>query len=184
MRVLISGGCKNGKSLYAQKIINELGSQTEKYYIATMKPQDKEDEQRIINHQNERAEWEYITVEQPTDIGDVVNNCKKNSSALLDSTTALLSNEMFGYGEINHEAHIKIIDQLDFVCDHFKNLVIVSDYIYSDAMEYDDLTEKYRFALAQIDRFLARKMDVVMEVCFGNIIFHKGSFLKESVAFR
>lgn len=177
MKALISGGCKNGKSLYAQKWINKLAGSSEKYYIATMQPADKEDEQRIINHQNERIDWGYITVEQPVDIQNITNICKKNTSALIDSTTALLSNEMFGCGEIRTDAYKKIIYEIDVVCDYFKNIVIVSDYIYSDAGNYDDLTEKYRFGLAQIDRFLAKKLSNVIEVSFGNLIIHKGGNL-------
>jgi adenosyl cobinamide kinase/adenosyl cobinamide phosphate guanylyltransferase len=55
-----------------------------------------------------------------------------------------------------------------------KNAVIVSDFIYSDAARYDEVTETYRKCLADIDRKLAAVSDVVIEVAAGNMILHKG----------
>jgi hypothetical protein len=55
--------------------------------------------------------------------------------------------------------------------------VIVSDFIYSDAFLYDDFTEAYRRGLAFIDKKVAELSDVVIEVCAGNSIIHKGARL-------
>ena len=52
--------------------------------------------------------------------------------------------------------------------------MFVSDYIYSDAMRYDPLTEAYRAGLALIDRRLAACCDNVIEVVNGQIVLHKG----------
>ena len=53
MSVFISGGCKNGKSFYAQRIAKAGGAPL--YYIATMIPHDEEDLARIRRHRDERA---------------------------------------------------------------------------------------------------------------------------------
>ena len=58
-----------------------------------------------------------------------------------------------------------------------KNIVLVSDYIYSDAQRYDEVTETYRKCLADIDRNLAAVSDTVLEVSAGNVIVHKGDLL-------
>lgn len=184
MIILISGGCKNGKSLYAQKIINLLAVDKEKYYIATMNPVDDEDNQRIIKHQQERKNWGYITIEQSTDIVKVTDVCIKDSSALIDSTTALLANEMFGSKLINDHAHIKVIDHFKYISKHFENLVFVSDYIYSDGGVYDETTEKYRYGLARIDRYLAEISDVVIEASVGLLNIHKGVEYFETSCWR
>jgi adenosylcobinamide kinase/adenosylcobinamide-phosphate guanylyltransferase len=55
-----------------------------------------------------------------------------------------------------------------------ENIVIVSDFIYSDAQAYDQLTEKYRASLAKIDRAAATHCDIVLEIVYTNIIIHKG----------
>ena len=62
MRIFISGGCKNGKSYYAQHLAK--AQQTNfLYYIATMQPVDSEDDERIIRHKQERDDWGFTTIE-------------------------------------------------------------------------------------------------------------------------
>ena len=48
---------------------------------------------------------------------------------------------------------------------------------YSDAGEYDPMTEQYRRALAGLDRMLARECDTVVELAAGRRIVHKGVLL-------
>ncbi|MCL2526838.1 MAG: bifunctional adenosylcobinamide kinase/adenosylcobinamide-phosphate guanylyltransferase [Defluviitaleaceae bacterium] len=176
MRIFISGGCKNGKSTYAQRLAKQQS--TPLYYVATMKATDNEDTQRIIRHQNERDGWGFTTVEQPINIEGILTTCDPNGSFLLDSTTALLANEMFSpTGEVDDNAWERIASGLTQVLASVSNIVIVSDYIYSDAFLYDEFTENYRKSLALIDRLAAKQCDVVLEAAFTQIITHKGGGL-------
>ena len=52
--------------------------------------------------------------------------------------------------------------------------MVVSDYIYSDAQRYDEITETYRKGLADMDRAMAAVSDTVIEVSAGQVIVHKG----------
>ena len=178
MKIFISGGCKNGKSFYAQRLAKTLieTQQTPLYYIATMKPVDAEDDERILTHKYEREGWGFITVEQPVNIQKILDRCEFCGSFLLDSLTALLANEMFlPGGEINEDVTKKITNALLKILTCIKNIVIVSDYIYSDVFEYCVMTEKYRKSLAEIDCFTAQNCDLVLEAVYSNIIVHKGS---------
>jgi len=172
MSTFISGGCKNGKSFYAQHIAKASGSPL--YYIATMIPHDNEDDERILRHQMERDGWGFETLECGRDILTCLEKADPNGSFLLDSVTALLSNEMFAPDGIHMDAHIKIADELEAFVRKAPNTVLVSDYIYSDAIIYDELSEAYRAALAYIDHRLARCCDTVLEVVNSQIICHKG----------
>jgi len=140
-----------------------------------MKPVDAEDEERILRHRRERDGWGFVTVEQPVDIENILEKCGHSSSFLLDSLTALLANEMFlPGGSVNEHATEKTADGLSRIIDSVKNIVIVSDYIYNDALAYDPLTEKYRESLAKIDQAAAQSCDVVLEIAYANAIVHKG----------
>ena len=177
MKVFISGGCKNGKSYYAQHLAkhqqNDGGNPL--YYIAAMRSADHEDDERIKKHRNEREGWGFTTVEQWQNIESILDSCDHNGSFLLDSLTALLANEMFSSdGAIHTNASEKIMDGLFKIMRRISNIVIVSDYIYSDAILYDPLTEEYRKSLAALDRFVAKHCDVVIEVCYTQTIIHKG----------
>lgn len=175
MNIFISGGCKNGKSYYAQCLAKEQSSESAPlYYIATMDPADEEDQARILRHQQERDGWGFTTLEKSRAIGAM--DADFSGSFLLDSVTALLSNEMFRKdGTVDRTAYLRIAEELEQLADKSGNIVFVSDYIYSDAMKYEELTELYRKGLAWIDGALARKCDVVIEVSYGNIQLLKGA---------
>jgi len=146
------------------------------YYIATMKPVDSEDDERIARHIEEREGWGFTTIEQPACIEDILLKCDHNGSFLLDSLTALLAEEMFhADGSVDRLAAERVISGLARVLDEINNIVIVSDYIFSDAIIYDPLTELYRKSLAEIDRYAAKRCDAVLEVAYSGIIIHKGS---------
>lgn len=177
MNIFISGGCKNGKSYYAQCLAKEQASENAPlYYIATMDPADEEDQARILRHQQERDGWGFTTLEKSSAIGAM--DADFSGSFLLDSVTALLSNEMFRKdGTVDRTAYLRIAEELEQLADKSGNIVFVSDYIYSDAMKYEELTELYRKGLAWIDGVLARKCDAVIEVSYGNIQLLKGGTL-------
>jgi adenosylcobinamide kinase/adenosylcobinamide-phosphate guanylyltransferase len=184
MRVFISGGCKNGKSSYAQRLARGMASD-KLYYIATMAPNDDEDVQRITRHRRERLGWGFETIEQPRDIADILSGCDKSAAFLLDSVTALLANEMFGSdGQINPRAAEKVSGELAEVIKAVADIVIVSDYIYADGLTLDPLSEEYRRALAGVDRHAASICDAVVEVSFSGVTAHKGGQFLEAALTR
>ena len=179
MKVFVSGGCKNGKSFYAQRLAkaaSEMDSGSSSlYYVATMRPVDSEDDERILRHREERDGWGFITVEQPSFIEEVLEKCDLGGSFLLDSLTALLACEMFpADGSVDERAAERVIEGLSRVLSEVDNIVVVSDYLYSDAIIFDSVTELYRKSLAEIDRVAARLCDVVLEVSFAGVTVHKG----------
>lgn len=177
MNILISGGCKNGKSYYAQHIAKDQAAENKPlYYIATMRPADEEDQARILRHRKEREGWGFVTIEQSERVLEM--KADFSGSFLLDSITALLSNEMFRTdGTVDPQADERLAAELAEFARKTGNTVFVSDGIYSDAIWYEELTENYRRGLAQIDCTLAKLCDVVIEVAFGNINVIKGEGL-------
>ena len=172
MSTYISGGCKNGKSLWAQRIALACGGP--RYYVATMLPRDDEDEARIRRHRAERAGWGFITIERGRDILGALEGADPSGAFLLDSVTALLANEMFDGEGVHPQACLKVAEELAEFVRRAPNTVLVSDYIFSDAAVYDALTEAYRRGLAHIDRRLAAACDNVLEASAGLLTAHKG----------
>ena len=170
MRIFISGGCKNGKSYYAQHLAKQQQNGKALYYIASMKSTDKEDDERIVRHINDRAGWGFTTIEQYHDIENILDICDLNGSFLLDSLTALLANEMF----LNTKPYSlkRICNGLTQILEKVENIVIVSDYIYNDGLIYETLTEEYRKALASLDILCAKKCDIVLEIAYTKDIVH------------
>jgi len=183
MNVFISGGCKNGKSMYAQVIARDMAAaqNVPLYYLATMIPADDEDRARIARHLREREGWGFETIERGRGICGALEGSPVNPKGafLLDSVTALLSNEMFRPdGTTDFGAGKRLAKELVEFAEKTGNTVFVSDYIYSDGRIFDPYTEAYRQALAHIDRELARVCGRVIEVSFGHTYEYKQSFRK------
>lgn len=172
MNIFISGGCKNGKSYHAQELVRDMARRKgiPMYYIATMISTGPEDDLRIKRHIKDREGWGFVTLEQPKNLCGILKRDDVNleGAFLMDSITALLQNEMFGIdGSYNEEAGFKVAEDLIRFGKATGNTVFVSDYIYSDARDYDDWTENYRRSLAHCDRETAKICDSVIETCFG-----------------
>ena len=77
-------------------------------------------------------------------------------------------------GSVDLAAPSRVARELTALASRLRHIVFVSDYIYSDALAYGELTEAYRRGLAHIDRTLAAACDTVAEVSFGGRIVYKG----------
>ena len=173
MLILLSGGSKSGKSMLAQELTRRLAQGNPMYYWAAMEPTDEEDRTRIRRHRQERLGWGYETVEQGRDLEKAFPQVDPMGTVLFDSTTALLANEMFRE-PFDEGAPDRCLRSLLALGAYARNVVYVSDSLYSDAGRYDLWTERYRAGLGTIDRGLARVCDAVAEVSAGIPILHKG----------
>lgn len=171
MKVFISGGCKNGKSTYAESIAVELAAGRPLYYMATMIPHDEEDLQRIRNHVEARKGKGFLTVECGEGLMQALTELRKrepgaeNGVFLVDSVTALLSND--------YEHPEKVLGDLSSFFQNVRDAVFVSDFIYSAQEGYSKETEEYRKGLAACDRMLAKGCDRVLEICAGQALEYK-----------
>ena len=88
---LVTGGCRSGKSRYAQELAESLG--TERVMIATAEGLDDEMRDRIARHQaDRRSGWR--TIESPTRIADHVD--QPGEVVLVDCLTLWVSNLLCG----------------------------------------------------------------------------------------
>ncbi len=192
MIIFISGGAKNGKTTLGQDLARKLagncgcgsarldvdaGTAAPHYYVATMIPADGEDRERIRLHIEDREGMGFETIEAGRNILSCLDGADCDGTFLLDSVTALILNELFPDPlscEMDVVAAEKCAEDVAAFATSVKNAVIISDYIYSDAARYDEVTEVYRRCLANVDRKVAAISDLVIEVSAGNYIVHKG----------
>ncbi len=177
MTIFISGGAKCGKSSIAQNIAVKLAGGGGLYYVATMIPSGKEDDERIRRHLADRAGMGFETVECFRSISSIAD---KAGTFLVDNITSLMQNALFppetGY-EMDIQSAQRCTEELVTFAQNVRHAVFVSDYIYSDAERYSESTEAYRKCLADADRKLVKCCDVVIEVTAGIPIIHKGELL-------
>lgn len=176
MKIWITGGAGSGKSSLAQDFAAALAAGGPLYYVATMVPRDDEDRRRISRHIKDRSGMGFKTIECSCRISEQIEP-DQEGTYLLDSATAMLSNAMFGEKEFsyNPDAAHHAADDLRLFSDYVKHFVVVSDGIYSDAAQYEEMTEGYRRGLACLERQMAALCDTVIECAAGGVILHKGT---------
>ena len=174
MTVFISGGAKCGKSAIAQSLAVKLAAGERLCYVATMIPSGDEDAERIRRHLQDRDGMGFETIECFRDLPSIADPA---ATFLVDNITSLIQNALFPPEKdyrMDLPGAMNCSRELVQFARCVRNAVFVSDYIYSDAQRYSESTERYRKSLADADRALAGICDVVMEVCAGIPMIHKG----------
>ena len=132
---------------------------------------------RIQRHIDDRAGLGFTTVECGTDVLSALGRMDPGGAVLLDSVTALLSNEMFrADGTLDADAPEQLERELLAFSRQMRCCVFVSDYIYADGGQYDAWTEAYRRGLARLDRALAAACENAAELCCAQTYWYKGGF--------
>ncbi len=171
MMHLITGGSGSGKSAYAEAQILVLNGEC-RVYLATMYPYDEESRQRIARHRKMRAEKNFTTVECYRDLEKT--EIPEHADVLLECMSNLTANEMFWPEGAGSDTEEQILRGVEWLRRKARNLVIVSNEIFSDGCEYDSGTKEYQRTLGKINCRLAELADRVTEVVYGIPLEVKG----------
>ncbi len=166
MLIMILGGAASGKSEYAENLCLQLSSS--KLYIATMEPYGEEALQRIERHTRMRKQKGFDTLEKYNRLFEA--EVSGYDTVLLECMSTLLANEFFSSEDYNHNIFTGIT-KLQRSC---KQLVVITNKVFSDGEAYGEETDRYMEALGGVNRTLAALADVVIEVVYGIPILIKG----------
>lgn len=175
MFIFIAGMTRSGKSQYAEKRAAEIGKNSPKIYIATAEIFDDDSEMlaRVELHKARRKGMGFTTIERYRDLGGL--EIPENACVLIESLTVWTANEMFRGGSVNHSAVEKVYTDFMSIYSRAKDIVLVSDDVFSDGAEYDSRTEEYMRILGELHVKLAAIADEVIEVVSGLPVFYKHS---------
>jgi adenosylcobinamide kinase/adenosylcobinamide-phosphate guanylyltransferase len=169
--ILITGGCRSGKSRFALDYANQHFSK--KIYIATCEALDEEMVQRIENHQKIRGpEWQ--TIEEPLEIvGEIGQYRNEVDLILLDCITLWLSNLL-----TKGNTDLKIIDEINRLVEIMKqtstSLIMVSNEVGMGIVPADPLSRRFRDLSGMANQRIAEVVDMVIFMVSGIPIFLKG----------
>ena len=166
MIVLVTGGSGCGKSTWAEKLIASLPME-KRVYIATMQVYDDESVQRVARHRAQRADKGFRTIECEKDLASA--QIEEGSIVLLEDLVNLMANEMFDGGNVE-----RIVPALHDLTKKCRHLIMVTNDVFSDGLEYAESTQKYIRQLAQINNEAAQMADSVVEVVYSIPIAVKG----------
>lgn len=185
MMELVTGGSGSGKSAYAEEALcgpasfpdrgqgNETGTQQDgqRYYIATMPSWDKETEKKIAKHRAMRAGKGFCTLEWYTDFEERLERADcpgmEGADILVECLSNLTANEMYMEGGAGKNTADAVIRGILCLRDRCRNLVVVTNDVFSESAEDSPEMRIYKETLGRINCALAEAADRVTEVVCG-----------------
>ena len=167
MIVLVTGGSGCGKSTWAEKLIASFPKE-KRVYVATMQVYDEESVRRVARHRAQRADKGFTTIECEKDLASAP--VEDGSIVLLEDLVNLMANEMFDGGDVG-----RIIPAVKDLASRCRHLVMVTNDVFSDGIDYAESTREYIQMLAEINRQAAVIADCVIEVVYSIPIAVKGA---------
>lgn len=193
MLYIVTGGSGSGKSEYAEQIAVQCRNRNggTLWYLATMRIWDDEGRKRVERHRRMRAAKGFETIERYTDLETLelrekfeepnptgLDAERKTDSLkhwescqvaqkpvlLLECMSNLVLNEFYDQKNGAEERILQGIKHLQKQC---RDLIIVTNEIFSDGMTYDPESERYIQLLGRINRELGQMADSVTEVVYG-----------------
>ena len=178
--ILVLGGSGCGKSAYAEKRIQEAAAceRATIYYLATMQVYGEEGRKKVERHIELRRGKGMLTIEQTSEIAACMRKMQEGPKvALLEDLGNLAANEMFQSDGTVHSPEMvakKIVTQLKMISANVSQLIIVSNNVFEDGIEYEEGTMNYIRALGEIHQKLVLEAEEVIEVVAGIPVILKG----------
>jgi adenosylcobinamide kinase/adenosylcobinamide-phosphate guanylyltransferase len=168
--MLVTGGCRSGKSAYAQEEALRRGPR--RAYVATCPVFDGELAQRVAAHRRAREGQGWVTIEEPLDLAGVFRRQGEFDVFLVDCITLWINNLMYeaqqAGGEIT-ESHIEWRCQavLDAAADSRAAAIFVSNEVGLGIVPDNPAARRYRDLVGRANQALAARADRVVLVTAG-----------------
>ncbi len=170
--ILITGGARSGKSIFAQKLADAIEGR--KVFLATAEALDEEMMSRIETHKKERPSgWD--TIEETKHLSNVLINCNGNFEVILiDCLTMWISNlltdDIFDESQIVRE-----VEHFISTCREIKGTVIlVANEVGLGVVPANRLARIFRDIAGKANQEIAAVADDVYLVVAGISLKLKG----------
>jgi adenosylcobinamide kinase/adenosylcobinamide-phosphate guanylyltransferase len=175
--VLVTGGAKSGKSLFAETLAAELGSRVT--YVATAEVHDEEMQTRVARHQRRRPP-SWLTLEIPLELRTVPTRLDYEVDVfLVDCLTLWASNHLLTLGDPEDSGWWPAVDALErMLIDEIRallatardapwHLVLVTNELGLGVVPANPLGRAFRDLLGSLSQQVASQADAVFMVVAG-----------------
>lgn len=167
--VLVTGGARSGKSLFAENYANKVGKSIA--YIATAQIFDDEMRYRVALHKKRRPE-NWRTFEAPFDAEEAMKEAVAcNDTVLFDCLTIYTSNMLLAYGEGDDYAgrYEKIMDKIQQLLESADSgsatVIFVTNEVGQGIVPDNALAREYRDLAGLVNQKVAsRAAEVYLSV--------------------
>jgi len=161
--LLILGGARSGKSTYAEK--KALQSKKKLIYIATSKALDKEVEQRIAKHKQDRAAANWTTIEEPISLAKTLKQwASPDNVILVDCLTMWLINLLAEEPSVLDQEMNELLNTIESLAG---TIIFVSNEVGMGIIPMGELTRKYVDEAGRLHQQLAQKVEHVILMVAG-----------------
>lgn len=173
MITFISGGARSGKSTFAENYALKHKNARPLIYIATAERTDREMEERISRHQDERdVSWQ--TIEAPIDITSSLHKLQQHQIVLVDCLTVWVTNMMYRQNASLSTLQNEVEKWIGISNQKQLNLVLVSNDVNEGVPDANSFVHQFIYHLEQVHHLLTTKADYVYQVVGGIPIKWKG----------
>ena len=168
--VYVSGGCRSGKSSYAQHLAESLPGR--RAYLATCPHIDTEMDGRILLHQQQRAGRGWETIEEAVALDQALLNATDVDVILVDCLTLWVNNLLY-VAEQNQQELTET--DIEPYCHRFINacrqgertIIIVSNEVGMGLVPEDPLSRRYRDLIGRCNQLVAHAVDEAVFMVSG-----------------
>jgi adenosylcobinamide kinase/adenosylcobinamide-phosphate guanylyltransferase len=168
--VLVTGGCRSGKSAYAEQLAQLLPPS--RLYVATAPASDEEMQRRIDEHRRARQGRGWETIEEQLDLAGVFSANGHYNVLLVDCVTLWVNNLMY-YADRDGRR----VTEAD-VAEHCDGMlkaagscrgtvIFVSNEVGLGVVPENAEARRYRDLVGRANQLIAARADAVTLVCCG-----------------
>ncbi len=159
--ILVTGGQRSGKSLFAERLALELSSTPT--YVATAEIRDDEMEHRVALHRQRRGS-NWTTIDEPLNIAD---HDFTDKTVLVDCVTLWAANQLFANNEDDRTALAKLTEQVDKLTSQNSTIIFVTNEIGLGGTSSSPIQRKFTDLQGSINQYIASKASTVYFVVSG-----------------
>lgn len=175
--VLVTGGCRSGKSEYARQ--RAEGLDRPRCYLATCPVRDEEMARRVERHRAARAKGNWRTIEEETDLARVLGGVPPGI-VVVDCLTLWLSNLMFAAGRAakpfgEDEAAAAAGDVVRAARAYAGQVLLITNEVGLGIVPENDLARRFRDLAGRCNQTVAAAADEVIFMVSGIPMIIKGA---------
>ncbi len=168
--VLVTGGCRSGKSAYAEQLAESLPPPW--LYVATAPASDEEMQRRIQQHRRARHGRGWETVEEQLDLAGVFAGNGQHNVLLVDCLTLWVNNLMYYADQAGRQvAEADVAEQCDHVLKAAESrrgtVIFVSNEVGLGVVPEHAQARRYRDLIGRANQIIAARADAATLLCCG-----------------
>ncbi|AJD92386.1 hypothetical protein JMA_30690 [Jeotgalibacillus malaysiensis] len=175
---VVIGGVRSGKTGWAEReaLNRQKAIGGNLVYLASGVSFDREMKERIERHQRDRADGRWLTIEQPVNLPEALDQIPERGIVVWDCVTTWLTNELMRGSE-----RAQIFHELSYFIKSVRmqaDLYIVSNEVLSEPVFIEGFTSVYQRLIGEIHQMLVKESNRAFEMEAGLALIRKGEMLR------